>query len=285
LKDFESDIISKGYVVADCIGAVSEEEYKRKLGDYNTELEKSFTSTLDKIEELIDEKNDEIIREIDELNHKDSIRSFISQLQSNFEGGNFEGGNLKGGNGINSKMNFESTKKILSFLTKSSDSIVKMTFKEGASFLTKTTQASGSQMHAVVKGVGHFFGHKFVPWQAVKTAGQIGKVAQFVGPAFAIAGIGLDIRAAKKEEKAREINQKEKNKFIEGIRSYVKDLKSPVEQNFNTYLQNSYDVKIQEVADTQMQIIQSEEKNSKLTEHIKLLDSEYVDFIELINEE
>ena len=67
--------------------------------------------------------------------------------------------------------------------------------------------AAGSNGHQVVLKVGHAFGKKFKPWEAVKTANTIGKVAKVGGVAIAVGlevyGVLADERAAVKAEQAR----------------------------------------------------------------------------------
>ena len=53
--------------------------------------------------------------------------------------------------------------------------------------------AAGSNGHQVVLKVGHAFGKKFKPWEAVKTANTIGKVAKVGGVAIAV---GLEATAS-----------------------------------------------------------------------------------------
>lgn len=57
--------------------------------------------------------------------------------------------------------------------------------------LSKLSNYSGSQAHNWVLKIGHFCGHKFKPWEAVKIAGKIGKVGKFLGVAGAFAGVAL----------------------------------------------------------------------------------------------
>lgn len=67
--------------------------------------------------------------------------------------------------------------------------------------------AAGSNGHQVVLKVGHAFGKKFKPWEAVKTANTIGKVAKVGGVVIAVGleayGVLADERAAVKAEQAR----------------------------------------------------------------------------------
>src|SRR4051812_24335062 len=59
--------------------------------------------------------------------------------------------------------------------------------------------ASGSNGHAVVLKVGHAFGKKFKPWEAVKTANNIGRAAKVGG---AVISIGVEAYAVVAEERA-----------------------------------------------------------------------------------
>lgn len=67
--------------------------------------------------------------------------------------------------------------------------------------------AAGSNGHQVVLKVGHAFGKKFKPWEAVKTANAIGKVAKVGGVAISVGleayGVFADERAAVKAEQGR----------------------------------------------------------------------------------
>ncbi|GAB3246782.1 hypothetical protein GCM10027425_02290 [Alteromonas gracilis] len=67
--------------------------------------------------------------------------------------------------------------------------------------------ASGSNGHRVVLEVGHAFGKKFKPWEAVKTANTIGKIAKVGGAATTVGieayGVIAEERAAVKAELAR----------------------------------------------------------------------------------
>ena len=67
--------------------------------------------------------------------------------------------------------------------------------------------ASGSNGHAVVLKVGHAFGKNFKPWEAVKTANNIGRAAKVGGAVIAIGveahTIVADERAAVQAERAR----------------------------------------------------------------------------------
>lgn len=62
------------------------------------------------------------------------------------------------------------------------------------------SNASGSQLHNIVLNVGHFFGKSFRPWEAVRWASNIAKVAKFGIP---VVTAGIDIWMQLREEKRR----------------------------------------------------------------------------------
>ena len=70
-----------------------------------------------------------------------------------------------------------------------------------------TKAAAGSTGHKIVLTVGKAFGKKFKPWQAVRTANTIGKVAKVGGVVISIGleayGLFAEERAAVKAEQAR----------------------------------------------------------------------------------
>ncbi|MGM0931153.1 MAG: GTPase [Actinomycetota bacterium] len=70
-----------------------------------------------------------------------------------------------------------------------------------------TKAAAGSTGHKVVLTVGKAFGKKFKPWEAVRTANNIGKVAKVGGVAISIGleayGVFAEERSAVKAEQAR----------------------------------------------------------------------------------
>ncbi|MEO3932080.1 GTPase [Micrococcaceae bacterium Sec7.4] len=72
---------------------------------------------------------------------------------------------------------------------------------------TGTKAAAGSTGHKVVLTVGKAFGKKFKPWEAVRTANKIGRVAKVGGVAISIGleayGVVAEERSAVKEERAR----------------------------------------------------------------------------------
>ena len=60
-------------------------------------------------------------------------------------------------------------------------------------------QSAGTQGHQVVKEVGHLFGKKFRPWEAVKIADKIGKAAKIGGFVLQIGLAGYEVYRGERE--------------------------------------------------------------------------------------
>lgn len=65
--------------------------------------------------------------------------------------------------------------------------------------------ASGSVGHNAVKDVGHFFGKKFKPWEAVKIADKIGKIAKVGGFAIQVGLAGYEVWKDERTVRAAQI--------------------------------------------------------------------------------
>ena len=67
--------------------------------------------------------------------------------------------------------------------------------------------SSGTAGHDAVKNIGHLFGKKFKPWEAVKAADSVGKAVKFasggLSVAFALGGVLIEDHARNAVEKAR----------------------------------------------------------------------------------
>ncbi len=132
---------------------------------------------------------------------------------------------------------------------------------------------SGSKAHEAVLTVGHFFGKKFKPWEAVKIAGKIGKAGKILGVGGCLLGVAVQIWQDKQEEKME--------KQLLQYRSEIR--------NIFTEAANVIDLQLDE--DTQMWIeaninpeIQEIDDNIKLIEEsVNIQQQEYEDYRKLLN--
>lgn len=143
--------------------------------------------------------------------------------------------------------------------------------------------ASGSSLHDVVLNIGHFFGKSFKPWEAVRWASNIAKVAKFGVPVITA---GIDIymqyREEKKEYERLQQIKAAKSQFVTGYQSEINKVKSQFENYLNIILEN-YTNKRNEINKSKDELIKAAIQNKQLEQSIKQLEGEYVDFIEIIN--
>lgn len=156
--------------------------------------------------------------------------------------------------------------------------------KDGISNILKLGGYSGSKMHDTIKLVGHAFGHKFAPWEAVKWTRGIGNAGRILGVVGAGLGFVLQIYNDKQEEKAE-------RQLIQGrseIRSAFVDMSNAIDLEFddksNIWVEQNYGKAIEEI-DNRLKELESMEtsKNEEKAKYKTYL-SEVKDMIKLIQE-
>ncbi len=73
---------------------------------------------------------------------------------------------------------------------------------------------SGSAAHVTVLNIGHFFGHSFRPWEAVRYASFIGRAAPVLSILGVVVSIGAQIYADRQEQKRSEEAQQLRRQVV-----------------------------------------------------------------------
>ena len=132
---------------------------------------------------------------------------------------------------------------------------------------------SGSDAHQVVLKVGHFFGHKFKPWEAVKTASKIGKFGKILGVGGALLGVGLQIWGDHQENKI----EKQLISYRSDIRNTFSEAANIIDMRFDedtqTWVEETLNPKIADI-DHQIKEIKDEQT---------IKDKEFAIYIEMLN--
>lgn len=127
----------------------------------------------------------------------------------------------------------------------------------GWNAIFKLGSYSGSKAHETILVVGHFFGHKFKPWEAVGVASKIGKFGKVLGVGGALMGVGLQIWQDQQEEKM----EKQLLQYRSEIRNMFTDAANVIDMQFDedtqTWIETNLDPKIQEIDDNIKLIEQS----------------------------
>ncbi|CED94041.1 GTP-binding protein [Romboutsia ilealis] len=155
----------------------------------------------------------------------------------------------------NSKLNFSKISKAehnlyneIKKMTKGgADTIIQKTFTKGTSkFFGTASEASGSFIHQGVKFVGHKFGYKFKPWQAVNISKNIGNVAKCLGPIISFIDVGVTIKDTLADSKREQEILREKenlknefNKIINQIEEeFIEQIQDFINCTFNKMIDN-----------------------------------------------
>ncbi len=272
LNQFESDSISDSMNVSSKIGEISEAELKNEVNGLSRQIEDRTTELLTDIEEMVNQNYSDLMSEMENFGSRESLLLFEKNLDARINSPSIS---------LEERKNLEKQKTFLNYLSKGGAKIAQMS---GVNSLNGgISQAAGSQAHTMIYNFGKFFGHKFKPWEAVKTASTLGKVAKFGIPVVTtLASIGLDFYTKNKEEKRAKEIVVAKNQLNADLRSKIKSIRCEIEKNFKLSVITNYKDKLEEVDRMKMEISNSMSKNENIKKALLELDAEYVDFIEIV---
>ena len=275
LSSFASMAMSKVISLSNDIGGIDENDWKYRQEALNSELQSIISNTSAKIEDTINSNYERLMNDVNDFCGKDSLVKYSGEIDMKLASPNIS---------IEEQKNLSMQKKALDFLKRGGVQIGNM-----APNVTKLaggiSQASGSALHKMVLDVGHFFGKSFGPWQAVRWASNIAKVAKFGIPVVS-AGIEIwmQFREDSKENKRLEQIKSAKNQFVS---TYQEEINKVAEQ-FEKYLLQvfgNYTNKLEEINHSKTELIEASNKNDITIKKISELDAEYADFIDAIEVE
>lgn len=275
LYSFETDAMTKVSALSSGIGSLGEAEWKVQQEELNRALQQSINTTSTKIEKVVEQNYADLLKEVEDFGHRDTLAKYISSIDAKLNSPNIS---------IEERNNLNSQKRALDWLKSGATKIGDMAPGVNGVF-GGISNASGSQLHNIVLNVGHFFGKSFRPWEAVRWASNIAKVAKF-GIPVVTAGIDIwmQLREEKKENERLQQIKESKNQFITGYQGELNKAKGQFEDYLNTVLKNYRD-KRNDVNKSKDEIIRASKRNESINKSINELEGEYVDFIEMIEED
>ena len=275
LYSFETDAMTKVSALSSGIGSLGEAEWKVQQEELNRALQQSINTTSTKIEKVVEQNYADLLKEVEDFGHRDTLAKYISSIDAKLNSPNIS---------IEERNNLNSQKRALDWLKSGATKIGDMAPGVNGVF-GGISNASGSQLHNIVLNVGHFFGKSFRPWEAVRWASNIAKVAKF-GIPVVTAGIDIwmQLREEKKENERLQQIKESKNQFITGYQGELNKVKGQFEDYLNTVLKNYRD-KRNDVNKSKDEIIRASKRNDAINKSINELEGEYVDFIEMIEED
>jgi len=213
-------ITDKGYELSRMVGV---EEISFSEDDINGLMSASCETINTQLSVLCERSMEQLNVEIEEVMNSGAADYFVNSISSNYDGKKHL---LESKESKFSRTQFESLRTVVENIT---GKTIGFATKEGATsakFLIKSTEASGSQIHKVVLAVGHKFGYKFKPWQAVNIAKKIGNAAKVVGPVLTVLGLFFDIKETVDDQKRAQQVQKAQLEYRQLFLDIVSDLEN-----------------------------------------------------------
>lgn len=106
---------------------------------------------------------------------------------------------------------------------------------------------SGSNVHQTVLKVGHFFGHRFKPWEAIKVTKGINAAGKAIGAIGVVFSFGMQV----KEDIDADNLQQEMKKNRQNVRAAFDNAAHETEKFFtralNDFLSNNYNARVQAI--------------------------------------
>lgn len=274
LSWFDSSCMSEVINLSSEIGDIDEAVWTQKQNDLSNKLSNMISEASDRIDMSINQNYDRLLKEMSEFSGKEALVKYAESIDAKINSPSIS---------IEEKKSLTMQRNSLTYLLKQGANKVSSMAPGVNSLSGGISAASGSTLHEGVLTIGHLFGKSFKPWQAVRWASNIAKVAKFGVPIVAVGiDVWMQVREDKRENKMIAQIKSAKNQFVTTYQCEINKIKSQFEDYLHTILEN-YANKRDEINKSKDELITLSTRNEKLGKSIKDLEGEYVDFIDLIN--
>jgi hypothetical protein len=135
--------------------------------------------------------------------------------------------------------------------------------------------ASDSIGHNVVKDVGHFFGKKFKPWEAVKIADKIGKIAKVGGFAIQVGLAGYEVWRDERAVRAAQIeSERQHAAFVTEIMGHADKIAAEAREQISATIDPPIDAFIAEIQAAQDEILGADRARATSARELSTIASE-----------
>lgn len=226
-----SDIRAKGAEVANTVfDCTSEEEANDLIEAAYKEVDKISEECANDITKKIQDLTEDCKAQLDEFYHSD----FSSNLQFRLKGKKDKGNPI-----INQLLKSD-------VIAQGSNKIISST--TGANAAANGLKAfSGSSAQQWVLNIGHFFGHKFRPWEAVKWVKKINVAGKALGIFGVVFSLGMQAKEDIDNEKKRTEQRESREKLRAGFNDAASEVRKYFNNALNNYLNENYRARIDEL--------------------------------------
>ena len=243
-----------GYEIANQLSSSdNEDEVNKRLKEKYDATERIYQAAAKELETIINDENESLSKFIDKLESSEfvsTLKSAIKERVKNIKMSSPTANSFEKGAKDMSKAG-----QWLSNFSTSSNA------ETGWQAIFKLSSYSGSNTHQAILKIGHFFGHKFKPWEAVKLTSKVGQFGKILGAGGILLGIGLQMWDDKQQDKMEKqligYRSDIRNSFSEAANviemKFDEDTQTWVEQNISPIIAK-IDSQITEIEDsTQLQ--------------------------------
>ena len=270
IMELSSTIISYSNDITSKIG-VESIDFDSMQKEIDIKIKKDIEETQIKIQEVLNEINEELNNTIKELFDSDLGKYVLDSIN-------------------NSKLNINNVSLIdFTEIMSNFSSISNITGKVAGSvknfigannaglILKAKDLASGNQAVEIVKNIGHFFGVKFQPWGAINIVKNIGNVANFLGPILSIFAIGMEVaNFVKDEENAKKLSRAKQDCYNE-FSKISRDIEKQFNNQLESYIKEVFDKILEQIKNLRANMIEEEKTSDssvlKLKEYKKQLEN------------
>lgn len=212
-QNISGEIRDKGRAMADKLYDYSnEDEANSEIEKSERQVEKLADSCVNQITDLIEEISNDEQTQLDEFYNSEFSKNLEFRLKDKF----------KKKNPIVKKI-FKSD-----VFVQGGQKIVAGSIGKEAAGLNSLKIFAHSDIHETVLNVGHFFGHNFKPWEAVKWTKRI----NYAGKALGVLGVVFSIGLQAKEDIDENTRQQQMRQNREKLRAGYNDVADGVSSHF-----------------------------------------------------
>ena len=265
-----TEIRNMGLEVANQISEqTKKEDAEALLEEYQKKVERCTEKCQEEARKLAVKRLDEVSAALDDLENSEFSCNLKTRLSNRFNKLPEKVQNILNQIGPNAE--------------NAGKTIVGQAYKAGINSGMKLTNFSGSAIHEMVLNVGHFFGHSFKPWEAVKLT----KGVAIAGHALAAFGVVFSIAMHAKgdydELKLAEQMKENRQNIRSGFNSVAKELEAYAKNYVENIIANSLDRSISELDNSITEIRSTRTDRSERYKQLELLQQDCICLIQDIH--
>ncbi len=227
----------------------------------NIYIEKEIEKARDEIQNIIESQNQVMEEQISTIMESDLAQYVFTSINT---------GKIKLTNSIKDDFSkiIQNFNKVSGGTEVVSKTIGGLTNTSTINGLAKATQVAGSQAVSIIKDVGHFFGTKFKPWQAVNMAKDIGNAVKFLGPVISIIGFLFEVGdAVKEEENAKKVADAKRQCYNQFL-TIASEIENEFIKNFDEFKKLSYIKILEQIRNMRNKILSDRKQHDKVSKEL-----------------